>query len=148
MGFMNSSGIRKDMSAGPLTKRDLFEILPFRNILTKFELTGKQIKQIVEYYITEHPSIQTSGLRVEWKRKTGKEIEFVRFLVNGEPINENKIYTGAASDYMMGEAKRYLGLEGINLTYLNQTVFAVVEKKIRDMKEISSLIENRIEKVQ
>jgi 2',3'-cyclic-nucleotide 2'-phosphodiesterase (5'-nucleotidase family) len=148
VGFMNSSGVRKDKSAGPLTKRDLFEILPFRNILTKFELTGKQIKQIVEYYIAEHPSIQTSGLQVEWKRKTGKEIEFVRFLVNGEPIIENKIYTGAASDYMMGEAKRYLGLEGINLTYLNQTIFAVVEKKIRDMKEISSLIENRIEEVQ
>ncbi len=44
VGFMNTSGIRKNMPAGSITKRDLFEILPFRNILMKFELTGRQIR--------------------------------------------------------------------------------------------------------
>ena len=36
VGFMNNAGIRKNLSAGPITKRDIFEILPFRNILTTF----------------------------------------------------------------------------------------------------------------
>ena len=148
VGFMNSSGIRKDLAAGPITKRDIFEILPFRNILVKFELTGKQIQSIVEYYIKEHSGIQTSGIQCDWKKRGDGSIEFERFLVNGRPLDSNKIYTGAASDYMMGEATRYLGIEKPKLTYTNQTVFAVIEKKVRDLKEISSQIEHRIKNVQ
>jgi len=148
VGFMNSSGIRKDLSAGPMTKRDVFEILPFRNILTTFEMTGKQIKSVVEYSLTEHSGIQTSGIRCEWKKKVDGKIEFESFFVNGKPLDENKIYIGAASDYMMGEAKKYFGMEVPKVTYLNQTVFAVVEKKVRTMKEISTTVEHRIQNVQ
>lgn len=147
VAFMNSAGIRKDMSAGPITKRDLFEILPFRNILTRFELTGKQIRSVVEFYLNQHPGIQTSGIRCEWKQKIDGGIGFVTFLVNGKPLDENKTYIGAASDYMMGEAKRYLGIDQPKLTYLNETVFAAVEKKLRELKEVSSPVEHRISQV-
>jgi 2',3'-cyclic-nucleotide 2'-phosphodiesterase (5'-nucleotidase family) len=144
VGFMNSSGIRKDMPAGLITKRDLFEILPFRNLLMKFELTGKQIRSIVEFYINEHPGIQISGIKCEWERKLDGSIKFVTFLINGKSLDENKVYFGAASDYMMGEAKKYFGIEIPILIDIHQTVFAAVEKKIVEMKEISSAKENRI----
>jgi 5'-nucleotidase / UDP-sugar diphosphatase len=148
VGFMNTSGIRKNMSAGPITKRDLFEILPFGNILMKFELSGKQIRSIVEYYINEHPNIQTSGIKCEWERKLDSSIEFKTFLVNGRPLDENKVYIGAASDYMMGEAKKYLGMEISNITSTNSTVFSVVENKLISMKEIQSGVEYRIHRVE
>jgi 2',3'-cyclic-nucleotide 2'-phosphodiesterase (5'-nucleotidase family) len=146
VGFMNSSGIRKNLSAGPITKRDLFEILPFRNLLMKFELTGRQIRSIVEYYINEHPNIQTSGIECEWEQKLDGSIKFNKCLVNGKQLDENKTYIGTASDYMMGEAKKYFGIETPKLTYINQTVFAAIEKKVRETKEISSSVENRIRK--
>jgi 2',3'-cyclic-nucleotide 2'-phosphodiesterase (5'-nucleotidase family) len=135
------------MSAGPITKRDLFEILPFRNLLMKFELTGRQIRSIVEFYINEHPNIQTSGIRCEWQRRFDGSIEFLSFLVNGRSLDENKIYTGAANDYMMGESKKYLGIEMLKLTSANATMFAVVEKKLVEMKEVKSVIEHRIKHV-
>jgi 2',3'-cyclic-nucleotide 2'-phosphodiesterase (5'-nucleotidase family) len=147
VGFMNSAGIRKDLSAGPITKRDLFEILPFRNLLMKFELTGRQIRSIVEFYINEHPNIQTSGIKCEWERKLDGSIKFVTFLINGKPLDENKVYLGAASDYMMGEAKKYFGIETPKITYLDETVFAAVEKKIHKTKEISSVIKHQIKQV-
>ncbi|MGA3288120.1 MAG: bifunctional UDP-sugar hydrolase/5'-nucleotidase [Bacteroidota bacterium] len=147
VGFMNSVGIRKDLSAGPITKRDLFEILPFRDILTKFKLTGKQIRAIMEYYLTQYPDIQTAGIQCKWKQKADGGIEFMTFLIDGKPLDENKTYVGVASDYMMGEAKKYLGIETPRVTLLDQTIFSVVEKKIRKTKEISSLIEHRIKKV-
>jgi 2',3'-cyclic-nucleotide 2'-phosphodiesterase (5'-nucleotidase family) len=147
IGFMNSSGIRKDLSAGPVTKRDVFEILPFRNILVKFELTGMQIRSIVEFSLREHTGIQTSGIQCDWKKKADGGIDFETFLVNGKPLDEHKIYIGAASDYMMGEVKKYFGIETLKLTYLNQTVFAAVEKKIRETKEISSAVEYRIKNI-
>jgi 2',3'-cyclic-nucleotide 2'-phosphodiesterase (5'-nucleotidase family) len=146
IAFMNSSGIRKNLSAGPVTKRDIFEILPFRNLLMKFELTGKQVRSIVEFYLNEHPHIQTSGIRCEWERTLDGNIKFNTFLVNGKPLDENKTYIGAASDYMMGEAKKYLGIDSPKLTWLNQTVFQAIEKKVRATKEISSDVERRIKK--
>jgi 5'-nucleotidase / UDP-sugar diphosphatase len=148
VGFMNTAGIRKNMSAGPITKRDLFEILPFRNILMKFKLTGKHIKSIVEYYIDGHPNIQTSGITCEWRHKLNGSIEFKTFLVNGKPLDENKVYIGAASDYLLGEAKKYLGIEVPDMTSTNLTVFSIVENKLMRMKEIQSGIGYRIHRME
>jgi 2',3'-cyclic-nucleotide 2'-phosphodiesterase (5'-nucleotidase family) len=147
VGFMNSSGIRKDLTAGPITKRDIFEILPFRNILVKFDLTGKQLRSMIEFFLTEHTGVQTSGIQCEWRKKTDGGIEFTTFLVNGKPLDENKTYIGAASDYMMGESEKYFGFKLSKLTVLNQTVFSAIEVKVRAAKEISSEIEHRIKLV-
>lgn len=148
VAFMNDHGIRKDMAAGPITKRDLFEILPFRNLLTKFELTGRQIRNIIEYYINTDAPIQTSGILCEWRRNDQGGIAFSKFLVNGKTLVDSVKYVGAASDYIMGEAQKYLGIEVSKLINLNRTVYAVVEKKIRALKEISSIVEHRIRRIQ
>lgn len=143
IGFMNNAGIRKNLSAGPITKRDIFEILPFRNILTTFQLSGTEVKTIVLNYIEKHARIQTSGIRSEWKHGADGNTEIVKLEINGKPFDENATYTGAASDYMVGEAKRYLGVEILHPIYLQQTVFESIEKKVQDEKEIESKIENR-----
>jgi len=148
IGFMNSSGIRKDLSAGPVTKRDLFEILPFHNMLVKFELTGKQIRSIVEHYINKHSRIQTSGIKCEWRKNLDGSIEFLTFLINSKPLDENRVYIGAASDFMIGEAMEYFGLDIHNATSTNLTVFFAVENKLITLKEIRSGIENRIKRVE
>jgi 5'-nucleotidase / UDP-sugar diphosphatase len=147
VSFMNSSGIRKDLAAGPVTKKDIFEILPFRNLLTTFPVTANQIRSMVEFIIKQRGGVQTSGIQCEWKKKENGEIEFLKILVNGKPLEESKIYTGVASDYMMGESEKYFGIKMTDQKILNQTVFSAIETKVRTMKEISSDIENRIKEV-
>jgi len=148
VSFMNSSGIRKDLTAGHITKKDIFEILPFRNLLTTFPVTAKQIRSMIEFIINERGGVQTSGIQCEWRKKENGEIEFQKLLVNGKPLEELKTYTGVASDYMMGESEKYFGLKPSNLSVLDQTVFSAIETKVRAMKEISSEIEHRIKEVQ
>lgn len=147
VGFMNNHGIRKNVSAGPMTKRDLFEVLPFRNILATFQLSGAQMKTIVLNYIEKHLQIQTSGIRCEWKRGNDGKLEIVKLEINDKPFDEKATYIGAASDYFVGEAKHYLGIELPQVTYLQQTVFAAIEKKVHDEKVIASKIENRIKEI-
>ncbi len=146
VAFMNDHGIRQDVPAGNISKRKLFEVLPFRNVLGIFTLTGKQLKQILEYYIKEKPAIQTSGLIVEYIKK-GSAIEFKKFLVNGKPLVENAQYTVAASDYFIGESQRYLGMEISDYKLTDITVLSVVEQKILKLKSIDSKVENRIKQV-
>lgn len=147
IAFMNNHGIRKNVSAGPITKRDLFEVLPFRNVLATFQVTGKQIQEIVRHYILKHASIQTSGIRCTWKKNGNGGIEFLSFTVNGKPLDEQKQYIGAASDYLIGESKRYLGIEIEKPIFSNLTLFNAVEKKVRQEKTITSKIENRIQEI-
>jgi 2',3'-cyclic-nucleotide 2'-phosphodiesterase (5'-nucleotidase family) len=138
LGFMNNGGIRKRLAPGPITKQDLFEVLPFRNMLMKFNLTGKQVQDIAMHYLLGRPGIIIAGLSCEWKKDASGNIVIVKLLINGKPVEENATYTGAASDYMMGEAKRYLGIDPPQLTDLNETVFNAVEKKVREMKNVEA----------
>lgn len=147
VAFMNNHGIRKNLSAGPMTKRDLFEVLPFRNVLVTFQLSGRQIQEVVKHYILDHSSIQTSGIQCRWKKGSDGTIEFEKFLVNGTPIDLNKMYTASASDYLVGEGKRYLGVDIVNPSFSSQTVFDAVERKVRTEKIIDSHIENRIQEL-
>lgn len=136
LGFMNNGGIRKRLLPGPITKQDLFEVLPFRNILVKFSLTGSQIRELVLHNIKDRPGIIVTGVECEWKKDASGAPEIVTLLVGGKPVNDDATYTGAASDYVMGEAKRYLGIEPPKLTFLDETVFKAVEKKILDAKNV------------
>ncbi len=136
VGFMNLHGIRKDLLAGPITKKDLFEILPFRNILVTFSLTGAQLKSVLEYTIAHRPAIQIAGLRCRWKQGTDGRPEVRDIEVNGTPLDVRREYSCAASDYMAGEAPHYLGLEIPKVIYLSQTVFAAFESAVRRQKTI------------
>jgi 5'-nucleotidase/UDP-sugar diphosphatase len=138
LGFMNNGGIRKRLSPGPITKQDLFEVIPFRNLLMKFNLTGKQVHDIARHYLKGRPGIVISGLSCEWTKDASGNIEILKLLVNGKPVDESATYTGAANDYLMGEAKRYLGIEVPQLTYTNKTVFNVVEKRVRELKNVEA----------
>jgi 5'-nucleotidase / UDP-sugar diphosphatase len=144
LGFMNNGGIRKRFATGPIRKQDLFEVLPFRNILVSFKLTGKQVRDIVAKNITDRSGFQMSGVDCGWKRNADGAVEIVKLLINGKEVEDQAVYTGAASDYMMGEAKRYMGIETPPLTYSDQTVFKVTEKLIRAMKDVPGPIKGGI----
>lgn len=144
IGFMNNGGIRKRLIPGPITKQDLFEVLPFRNILTKFTVTGKQLRAMVQYDIEKRPGLLVSGIRCEWKRDDTGAVNIVTMQVNGKDVVDSATYTGAASDYMLGESPKYFGMPTPPVEYMNQTVFRAVERRIRDLKIVSSNADPRI----
>lgn len=137
VAFMNIHGIRKDVSAGPLTKRDLFEVLPFRNMLTTFQLSGRQLLTAVRYHLKQRTAIQTSGIFCQWKRTPEGDVAIQRIEVQGKPVEHKRMYICAASDFFVGEAKRYLGVELSQVVYLPETLFGAVEKKVRQVKVIN-----------
>jgi 2',3'-cyclic-nucleotide 2'-phosphodiesterase (5'-nucleotidase family) len=146
VAFMNRDGIRKDVPAGPLTKRDLFEVLPFRNVLVTFQLSGKELESVM-LHVLRHSSVLTSGLRCSWKKKPDGTPGILTLEIQHKPVDEEQMYTCAASDYFVGEAKRYLGLEVRQPIYLQQTLFKAVEEAARSAKVISSAVDHRITEV-
>lgn len=48
ISFMNSGGIRADINAGPITYGEAFSVQPFANVLVTMDMTGAQIKAVIE----------------------------------------------------------------------------------------------------
>jgi 5'-nucleotidase / UDP-sugar diphosphatase len=147
VAFMNSQGIRKDMSAGPVTKRDLFEILPFRNVLGTFQLRGYELRQILQYYVQRRPSIQIAGISATWKREADGSTAFPEILVQGAPLEEARVYVCVASDYFIGEAKRYVGMEILNPVYLNTTLFSAAEQAFMSQSPVAATVLYTIQEI-
>jgi len=147
VAFMNASGIRANVAAGPLTKRELFEVLPFRNILTTFQLSGRELRSVVLHTLANDEAVIFSGLYAAVKRMPDNTWKVVTLNVGGKPLEDDRMYSCAASDFMVGQAKKYFGLEIQQPVYLKQTVFEAIERAVRNAKVIAERTDRRIEVV-
>lgn len=133
VSFMNLHGVRKALLAGPVTRRDIFEVLPFRNIIVTFQLTGEQLESILRYYLDKHPAIVVTGMSATWKRNNEGAAVLEDVEVDGKPIDRRAMYVCAASDFFVGEAQKYLGMKIEHFTTSNVTLFSAIENAV--MKE-------------
>ncbi len=147
VGFMNNGGIRRDVPAGPVTKKTLFEVLPFRNIMTTFQLTGAELRDVLLYDIRKRPGIQIAGMSAKYRKLADGSVELVSVTVGGKPLEDGRSYPCGASDFFVGDAKKYLGVGVRTPVYLRETVFEAVEKIVRQRKEIVPAITDTIELV-
>lgn len=46
-GVINTGGVRKDLPAGPITPEDIYELMPFNDRLTRFEIKGRDLEQLL-----------------------------------------------------------------------------------------------------
>jgi 2',3'-cyclic-nucleotide 2'-phosphodiesterase (5'-nucleotidase family) len=144
VAFMNTNGIRANVGAGPLTRRELFEVLPFRNVLVTFQLSGKQLKDAVLYGLQAGDPLQTSGMKGTWHKNSNGSAEFVTLEVGGKPVDEKNMYVCAASDFMVGQGKKYFGMDVPTPTISRQTLFEAVANEVRTAKVIATRIEGRL----
>jgi hypothetical protein len=60
--------------------------------------------------------------------------------IDGKPFDRERSYICTANDYLIGEAKRYLGMQLPDVIYLQRTLFATVEEAIRRDGEITPAV--------
>ena len=140
VAFMNLHGIRRDIPAGPLTKRELFEALPFRNVLTTFTLRGSDLENILAHAIGQREPIIVTGVTGTWSAAPDGGVTLRDLRINGAPLDRGRSYICTANDYLVGEAKRYLGMPLPDVIYLQRTLFATVEEAVRRDREITPAV--------
>jgi 2',3'-cyclic-nucleotide 2'-phosphodiesterase (5'-nucleotidase family) len=95
--LLNSGGIRSIIPQGNVTSRTAYEVMPFENSLYVVALKGTQIKEMGTYLLAEkkpHP-LYNIQFFVDKNNLTVK-----RIVINGKPIDDEKIYYVATSDYL------------------------------------------------
>src|SRR4030095_15266312 len=109
VGLMNGGSIRADelLRAGPLARRDILSILPFKNKVVKVELSGATLREVLEHGVARSAEDaepgrfpQVSGIRFTFDGRRPPGSRLVDLSINGKPLDEKKIYTLATSDYL------------------------------------------------
>lgn len=104
IALTNNGGIRASIPAGDITMRQIYTVLPFGNFIMKYNLTGDQIRQIIEYSWNRENrhqvDLQTSGLTHTIYTRPDGSIDRLDLKVNGQPIESTAIYSVAVADYI------------------------------------------------
>lgn len=111
IGFMNPGGIRRDLEAGAdgvVTFGQVQAILPFGNTLIAMDLTGAQLRRVLEEQwdrpASSGPSILavSSGLAYDWDSTlpVGRRVTNVR--VDGKPLAADRTYRVVVNNFLAG----------------------------------------------
>lgn len=103
--FMNPGGIRADLDAGPATWGELFTIQPFGNSLVKMDLTGAQVKALLEQqWGPPQPAagriLKTSGLVYTWDSTAPAGSRVVEIRKGGALIDPAATYTVTCNSFL------------------------------------------------
>ncbi|MBI5882465.1 MAG: bifunctional metallophosphatase/5'-nucleotidase [Elusimicrobia bacterium] len=107
VAFQNPGGIRSGISAGPVTLRHIFNIMPFENTMVNMTMTGSQVRDILERGASGKGSMQLSGMRVVFDPSLPKGGRLVSASVNDRELRPDGAYTVTAVDFLVDGGDGY-----------------------------------------
>lgn len=96
IAIVNMGGMRCSWPKGPITRGNVFEVMPFDNRLVVLTLKGSDVMALCESF-AKYGGQGVAGMRV--KIKGGKVLSV---LVGGKKLEPYSYYTVATSDYLSG----------------------------------------------
>ncbi|MCB5228789.1 MAG: bifunctional metallophosphatase/5'-nucleotidase [Candidatus Cloacimonetes bacterium] len=108
--FLNLGGVRADIKSGPVTYRNIFEVMPFDNMVVSFKCTGEFLRRIIETRVEGgRHGLVVSGVNVIYSKKRPNFDRVTSLKIGGKLWEKDKIYTCVTTDFLMQ------GNAGLNL---------------------------------
>lgn len=135
--LLNHGGIRSIIAKGNVTTRTAFEIQPFENTTQVIGLRGEQILEMTQYIIKEKKPHPLSGMTFT----IDKDNVAQNILVQGKPLEYDKIYYVVTSDYLVNGGDNMLffkkGVEKYDLDYKLRNIIIDYFKEVDTIPLIS-----------
>lgn len=117
---INIGGIRTIIPKGEILTKQIYEVMPFENEVVIVKLTGKDVEGLFDYYLSTQKNNPVSHLVIETDNSS-----ISRKLINGKPVDYNRDYYIATSDY--------LALGGDNMSFFEKGKMIDTGIKMRDL---------------
>jgi len=133
MAIMNHGGIRTAISKGPVSERTAYEVMPFENGLVVAALKGNTVAEMVDFLRQAEVPHPVSGLKI--RLDSEGNLEFLR--IQGKPLDPEKTYYVATSDYLIGGGDRMTFFQQHEALY--KTDYKIRNAMVDYFKEIDTL---------
>jgi 5'-nucleotidase / UDP-sugar diphosphatase len=164
--LINGGSIRADILKGPVRMKDLFLILPFFNHPVVFKVRGRELKNILEYGLSDDGGSggrfpQISGIQVAYTRPGPEGKRISSCLIGGEKVVPEDWYTLATNDFLAAGGDGYETIKAlwekkegdpsqgdsrVILFDSGREIRSMVIDYIKNKKQISASVEGRIRK--
>jgi len=108
IAFQNIGGIRLDkIPQGNITVKQIYQLQPFDNTFITYNLTPKQIKQLIKYAFNLYHKneLEVSGINIKLHVNSHQNLKGIDlFDLKGNPLNKGK-FTVAINNYMASAYK-------------------------------------------
>lgn len=119
IAMINCGGIRRSISQGKITLKDMNEMLPFNNTITLFSCKGSDLPAFYELNLQHtkdkpHDIVQSTPMGWQNFEETDSEGNVVfqkYFSIDGVKLDPAKTYRIVSHDYLAGQWDKYLGFE-------------------------------------
>lgn len=100
IGLTNKGGLRTRLTAGPLTRRTLYELLPFENTLVSVTLTGQDLRAVLQGALApDRRPLEIGGASYTWTERDGARV-LLDVTVGGAPLVAEQRYRVATSSFL------------------------------------------------
>ena len=96
--LLNHGGLRSIISAGPVTERTSYEVMPFENTIYLVSMRGKAIRDLVSFLAAAEVPHPIAGIQIVLN--ADGSLRSVN--IGGEPFDEDRTYLLATSNYLVG----------------------------------------------
>ncbi|GAA4381419.1 bifunctional metallophosphatase/5'-nucleotidase [Agromyces bauzanensis] len=118
VAFMNPGGLRADIAAGPVTYREAANVQPFANTLVTMDLTGAQVKQVLEEQWqpagASRPFLKlgvSAGLEYTYDPSAAAGSHITEILLDGMAIDPAATYSVGVNSFLASGGDNFLTLD-------------------------------------
>lgn len=124
VSHLNFFGVRTGFPQGKVTVGNVYEVMPFDNLLVVVTVKGNMLMQFLNHFATHEDALLVGGVRV--KLRSDKTVQAITF-TNGRTFDPNQTYTIAMSDYVANGGSDATFLKDVvardNVSYLVRDAF-------------------------
>lgn len=112
----NGGGIRASIEVGDITKGDVITVLPFGNYVVTLNVTGADIKSILEVGISDYPEAKgafphIAGMSFTFDQTKAAGSRIVSLKIGGVDVVDTETYLLATNDFLAVGGDGYTALE-------------------------------------
>ncbi len=115
LSILNIGFLRADIDAGEITTGDAYSVLPFHDQIYTIEMTGQQIKDLLnqQWTRTVKPDhlLQISGFSYSYDESRDPSARVTSITIDGKEMDMNANYTVATIDYLAHGGDGYTGMK-------------------------------------
>jgi 2',3'-cyclic-nucleotide 2'-phosphodiesterase/3'-nucleotidase len=131
IAMQNPGGMRADLDQGPISRGEVYAVMPFDNTIVVVSLTGAQVKQALEQSLRGNRVTQVSGVRYVLVPNGSRWGLGTVTLADGSAIDDAKSYTVAVNNFMASGGDQYNVLAAAKSTDTGRLIRDAIEDYIR-----------------